>query len=147
MPSLPQAFLLATFPHIKHHSESKYCHRLKHHFPPVLGGVELLLFTLFNNKMVFYDNNLPTRQPSETEVSLILLLVSDVNGPSYFLLHSVKRVPAHREESLINFFVTRHPTIWQLEHAIYLLTILWVSSWVDSCPKVSWVILLLLGLA
>ena len=53
----------------------------------------------------------------------------------------------HILASMINFFVTKHPTIWQLEHAIYLLTILWVSSWVDSCPKVSWVILLLLGLA
>lgn len=40
----------------------------------------------FNNKMVLYDNNLPIRQSSETEVSSVLLLVSDVNGPSYFLL-------------------------------------------------------------
>lgn len=49
--------------------------------------------------------------------------------------------------SMTYFFVTKHPIIWWFKHAIYLLTILWVSNWADSWPKVSWVILPLLGLA
>ena len=79
-------------------------------------------------------------------------LVMLMDHPSHFLLHSVNTSCSQWGKwnilaSMIYFFVTKHPTIWQFKHAIYLLTILPGSNRADSWPKVSWVILLLLGLA
>lgn len=67
-------------------------------------------------------------------------LVMLMYHPSHFLLHSANSSCSQWGKwyilaSTIYFFLTKHPTIWQFKHAIYLLTILWAATGLRLDPR------------